>query len=51
VPGRLAADRGIVLPLSWRPEEAHLFDASSGQRRDDLAPLLAGSAQRLNLVR
>jgi len=51
VPGRLAADRGIVLPLSWRPDEAHVFDASNGRRRDDLAPLLVGSAQRLNLVR
>ena len=51
VPGRLAADRGIVLQLSWRPEEAHLFDASDGRRRDDLAPLIVGAAQRLNLVR
>jgi sn-glycerol 3-phosphate transport system ATP-binding protein len=51
VPGRLAADRGIGLPLSWRPEEAHLFDASDGRRRDDLAPLIAGAGQRLNLVR
>jgi sn-glycerol 3-phosphate transport system ATP-binding protein len=51
VPGRLAADRGIVLQLSWRAEEAHLFDASDGRRRDDLAPLLLGATQRLNLVR
>ena len=51
VPGRLAADRGIVLQLSWRTEEAHLFDARDGRRRDDLAPLLAGATQRLNLVR
>ena len=51
VAGRLAADRGIVLQLSWRPEEAHLFDASDGRRRDDLAPLIAGAAQRLDLVR
>jgi len=51
VPGRLAADRGIVLQLSWRPEEAHLFDASDGRRRDDLAPLIVGAAQRLNIVR
>jgi sn-glycerol 3-phosphate transport system ATP-binding protein len=51
VPGRLAADRGIVLQLSWRPEEVHLFNASDGHRRDDLAPLIAGEAQRLNLVR
>ena len=51
VPGRLAADRGIVLQLSWRPEEAHLFDASYGRRRDDLAPLIVGVTQRLNLVR
>ncbi len=51
VPGRLAADRGIGLQLSWRAEEAHLFDASDGRRRDDLAPLIVGAAQRLNLVR
>ena len=50
VSGRLAADRGIVLPLSWRSEEGHLFDASDGRRRDDLAPLLVGVTQRLNLV-
>src|SRR5215831_14287073 len=43
VPGRLAADRGIVLQLSWRPEEVHLFDAGAGGRRDDLAPLLVGA--------
>ena len=51
VPGRLAADRGIVLQLSWRLEEAHLFDARDGRRRDDLAPRIAGTAQRLDLVR
>jgi sn-glycerol 3-phosphate transport system ATP-binding protein len=51
VPGRLAADRGIGLQLSWRAEEAHLFDAGDGRRRDDLASLIVGGAQRLNLVR
>ena len=51
VSGRLAADRGIVLQLSWRPEEAHLFDAGDGRRRDDLAPLIGGATQRLNVVR
>jgi sn-glycerol 3-phosphate transport system ATP-binding protein len=51
VPGRLAADPGIVLQLAWHPEEVHLFDAGNGRRRDDLAPLIAGAGQRLNLVR
>jgi sn-glycerol 3-phosphate transport system ATP-binding protein len=51
VPGRLAADRGIVLQLSWRPEEVHLFDARDGRRRDDLTPLVVGMTQRLNLVK
>ena len=43
VPGRAIAAAGDAVRLSWRAEDVHLFNAATGARRDDLAPLaLAG---------
>jgi len=50
VAGRLTAARGSALRLGWRAQDAHLFEAASGQRRDDLAPLVLDAGTRLGLA-
>jgi sn-glycerol 3-phosphate transport system ATP-binding protein len=48
--GRLAAVPGDAIRVSWRPEDAHLFEGESGNRRDDLAGAMLGAASRLGLA-
>jgi len=50
VPGRLTAERGLPVHLSWRVEDVHVFDASGGQRRDDLAPGAIDAGQELGMA-
>ena len=36
VSGRVDEPAGTTVHLAWRKEHAHLFDAESGRRRDDI---------------
>ena len=48
--GRLAALPGDTIRVSWRPQDTHLFEGESGNRRDDLAGAMLGAANRLGLA-
>ena len=50
VPGRAVAAAGDAVRLSWRAEDVHLFDAATGARRDDLAPLALAGGQPLDIA-
>jgi sn-glycerol 3-phosphate transport system ATP-binding protein len=39
LPGKTQLEPGVAVNLAWRPENMHVFDAKSGQRRDDVLTL------------
>jgi sn-glycerol 3-phosphate transport system ATP-binding protein len=42
-PGRVDEAAGATVHLAWRKEHAHVFDAQSGRRRDDIPAAGTGS--------
>ena len=44
VPGKAAFPAGATIRVHWNPENLHLFDAASGQRRDDVVDFVAGES-------
>ena len=44
LPGKARLEPGVSVSLVWRPENMHVFDAKSGQRRDDVLTLATGNA-------
>ena len=44
VPGRASLEPGAAVRAGWRAEHAHVFDAASGRRRDDVMTLAVDDA-------
>jgi sn-glycerol 3-phosphate transport system ATP-binding protein len=44
LPGKARLEPGVAVNLAWHPENMHIFDAKSGQRRDDVLTLASDNS-------
>jgi sn-glycerol 3-phosphate transport system ATP-binding protein len=45
VPGKASLRPGTAIRVGWRIDQAYIFDAASGRRRDDIPGIAAGDAR------